>query len=291
VCTGNPPTDEAGEWVVRFWGPWLDPQHPHPAKPGELRWYTTVKGQDQECDGPEPVIIDGEKAWPLSRTFIPGEMVEEYWETGYRAQLQALPEPLRSQLLLGSFTAGKEDSAFQVIPSSWVDVAMERWKYTARPDMRMSAVGCDPARGGRDAHVIAPRYGAWYDQVVSVPGRGVQDGGTAAALCLHYRRDDCPVHVDVIGIGASVVDSLRDAEVPVRPLNGSWASDSTDRSGRIKFANKRAQWHWEMREALDPDHGHGICLPQTPNSAVTCVLLDGSLGAGDWQSKKRLRFI
>ena len=102
------------------------------------------------------------------------------------------------------------------------------------------------------------------DEVVSVPGKGVQDGGTAAALCLHYRKDNCPVHVDVIGIGASVVDSLRDADVPVVPLNGSWASTATDRSGRIKFANKRAQWHWEMREALDPDHGHSICLPPDP---------------------------
>jgi hypothetical protein len=34
------------------WAPWLDPQHPNPAKPGELRWFTNVDGKDTEVDGP-----------------------------------------------------------------------------------------------------------------------------------------------------------------------------------------------------------------------------------------------
>jgi hypothetical protein len=49
IAAGNPPTSAEGEWVKRFWGAWLDPQHPNPAKPGELRWYVTnEKGEDQE---------------------------------------------------------------------------------------------------------------------------------------------------------------------------------------------------------------------------------------------------
>lgn len=39
VCTGNPPTSATGLWVIRRWAAWLDPTHPNPAKPGELRWY------------------------------------------------------------------------------------------------------------------------------------------------------------------------------------------------------------------------------------------------------------
>ncbi|RYF53218.1 MAG: terminase, partial [Comamonadaceae bacterium] len=41
VAAGNPPTTAEGEWVKRYWAAWLDPQHPNPAKPGELRWYVT----------------------------------------------------------------------------------------------------------------------------------------------------------------------------------------------------------------------------------------------------------
>lgn len=57
VCAGNPPTDPDGEWVVRFWAPWLDPQHPNKAKDGELRWFVTDEnGKDREVDGPDPVL-------------------------------------------------------------------------------------------------------------------------------------------------------------------------------------------------------------------------------------------
>src|SRR5207245_11448899 len=38
LLTFNPPMDDAGDWVTRFFGPWLDAQHPNPAKDGELRW-------------------------------------------------------------------------------------------------------------------------------------------------------------------------------------------------------------------------------------------------------------
>ena len=70
VCTGNPPVDSDGEWVIRFWGPWLDEDHPNPAEPGELRWYVTEDGKDKEVEGPEPVKVDDKWVTPLSRTFI-----------------------------------------------------------------------------------------------------------------------------------------------------------------------------------------------------------------------------
>lgn len=60
VGAGNPPTRPEGLWVIRRWAAWLDPQHPRPAKPGELRWYTTVEGKDTEVDGPGPHVLPGE---------------------------------------------------------------------------------------------------------------------------------------------------------------------------------------------------------------------------------------
>jgi hypothetical protein len=52
IVASNPPTTAEGLWVVKYWGPWLDRTHPNPAKPGELRWFTTLKGEDREIDGP-----------------------------------------------------------------------------------------------------------------------------------------------------------------------------------------------------------------------------------------------
>jgi hypothetical protein len=45
VLTFNPPTSAEGRWIVAFFAPWLDPKHPNPAKPGELRWFGTVAGR------------------------------------------------------------------------------------------------------------------------------------------------------------------------------------------------------------------------------------------------------
>src|SRR4051794_10162955 len=70
IVASNPPPTAEGLWVVKYWGPWLDTTHPNPAKPGELRWFTTVAGEDREVDGPGPHVIDGEAVYARSRTFI-----------------------------------------------------------------------------------------------------------------------------------------------------------------------------------------------------------------------------
>ena len=38
----------------------MDDKHPHPAKPGELRWYATIGGKEREFPNGTPVEIDGE---------------------------------------------------------------------------------------------------------------------------------------------------------------------------------------------------------------------------------------
>src|SRR3989304_781270 len=52
IATGNPPTTPEGEWVIKYWAPWLDPQHERPAELGELRWFARVDDKDVEvADG------------------------------------------------------------------------------------------------------------------------------------------------------------------------------------------------------------------------------------------------
>lgn len=262
ICTGNPPVDAEGEWVIRYWGPWLDPDHPNPAKPAELRWFAVIDGKDVEVESGEPFIHEGKKIKPQSRTFIPSRVQDNPFlmETGYEATLQALPEPLRSQMLEGNFQAGKDENPFQVIPTAWVVAAQARWTEQGKQGP-MDSVGQDVARGGRAETVISRRHGSWYDKLLCYPGTATPDGPSAAAVAMSAVKDGAPIHVDVIGCGTSPYDHLNQAGVHVVPVNGAAASHGMDKSGRLKFYNLRAELWWKMREALDPNAVPPVALP------------------------------
>ena len=120
VATCNPPTDAQGAWVVEHWAAWLDPLHHNPAKSGEIRWYITVEGEDREAPDSDPIIIDGEEYLPNSRTFIRSRLKDNpHYGEDYERTLHALPEPLRSQLLKGDFSASIPENEFQAIPTEW----------------------------------------------------------------------------------------------------------------------------------------------------------------------------
>lgn len=265
VATGNPPTNAEGEWIIRYWGPWLDEQYPHPAKPGELRWFANVDGKDVEC-GKKPFRHKGELIVPRSRTFIPAKLSDNPYleKTGYRAVLQGLPEPLRSQMLYGDHSIGQADDARQVIPTAWIKAAQARWTEE-RPTCAMTAMGVDPARGGTAQMVIAPRYRNWFAPLIKHPGKTVPDGLTAATLVANEVQARAIVNIDIGGIGTSPYDSIVALKtIRVFGLNGAEASDETDKSELLHFANKRAEWYWKLREALDPMSGEDIALPPDP---------------------------
>jgi len=266
VAAFNPPTDSDGEWVIRYFAPWLDETYPRPAKPGELRWFTTIEGRDVEREDGKPFWHKGELITPLSRTFIPAKVTDNPYllHSGYMAQLQALPEPLRSKFLFGDFKAGREDNAFQVIPTTWVRAAQERWKQRRKPDLPLSAVGIDVSRGGGDPTVYSPRYGTWFAEQISVPGAQVPDGWTVSQRALTILTQGAQANVDVIGVGSSAYDTLLPSWPDTNAMNSSEGSDATDRSGRLGFANKRSEWWWKFREALDPEKGDDLALPPDP---------------------------
>jgi len=262
LMTFNPPTTAEGRWIVQFFAPWLDKKHPNPAQPGELRWFATMDGKDQEVISGEPFTHNGELITPLSRTFIPSRISDNPYlmGTGYMAQLQSLPEPLRSQMLNGDFTAGIEDDPWQVIPTPWVEAAQARW---TRPDKLkpMDSLGVDVARGGKDSTIIARRHDMWFDEPLVYPGSATPDGPTVAGLVVAAARDRAPIHIDVIGVGSSPYDFLNDMSQQVMGVNVAEAALGMDRSGRLRFKNQRSELWWRMREALDPANNTGICLP------------------------------
>ncbi len=291
----NPPTDSEGRWVVDFFAPWLDRKHPlYPTPPGALRYVVMVPtdsgvSRDMWVERADPcVIVNGELVYefdpdrfapedilhPQSRTFIPSRISDNPFllNSGYLTQLQAFPEPLRSQMLYGDFQAGMQDDPWQVIPTAWVDAAQARWRPLS-PRGEQMALGVDVARGGKDRTVIAARYrppdggGPWYDTLRLHPGSETPDGPRTASLVIAERRDDAPVAVDVIGVGASPFDFLQAAQVHVIGVNVAEAATTTDRSGRLRFFNLRSQLWWQFREALDPANDVGLALPPDPELA------------------------
>lgn len=269
VCAGNPPTQPEGLWVVKYWAPWLDETHPNPAKPGELRWFTTVDGRDLEVDGPGPHNINGEMLRARSRTFIPARLGDNPFlaQTDYMSRLAALPEPLRSAYKDGRFDITIKDADWQVIPTAWVLAAQARWEPDGWKNALMTAMAYDPAGGGKDAAALSWRHGAWYAPLVSVSGEDTADGSLSAATIIRHRRHDAPVVVDVGGgYGGSVTLRLKDNGIEHTGFNGATSSSARTKDGKLCFANKRAEAWWRFREELDPDQEGGsvIALPPDP---------------------------
>ncbi len=272
VCTCNPPTDSSGIWISKYWGAWLDSTHPNPAAYGELRFYTVIGGEDIECENGDPIEIDGVTVYPKSRTFIQSKIYDNPFlmGTGYTDTLQALPEPLRSQMLNGDFNAKVDCDPWQCIPDAHVQAAMDRWvdKPNKQEKGVLEAIGCDPARGGKDRTCISKRFGYWFDRVKVTPGIETPDGGSVARLVVSELSDQAPIQLDIIGIGSSVLDSLKGMGVHVEALNSSSKSMATDRNGNLKFVNLRAEMWWKLREALDPEHGDNLSLPPDPELKI-----------------------
>lgn len=270
LLTFNPPTAAEGRWVISFFAPWLDPKYAGPcgrAQPGELRYVAVVDGKDTWLESGAPFTRNGEVIRPQSRTFIPSRITDNPYLVGtnYMSTLQALPEPLRSQMLYGDFRAGMADDAFQVIPTRWIEAAQARW-VERHPKGEMLQIGVDVSRGGRDKTIIATRHragehGWWFDRLRELAPEDTDDGDKVAGQVLVVRRDDAPINLDVIGVGASPYDSLRRAGAQVVGVNVAESATATDRTGRLRFFNLRSQLWWQMRELLDPVNDTGAALP------------------------------
>src|SRR5271157_556801 len=318
VIATNPPTGGEGDWLVEWFAPWLDERFANPAKTGELRWAASARDKEATTiwipDG-RPIFFTGESDYriateaeikdvdaddrvvvPLTRTFIPSLLKNNPYlaQSGYRAQLQALPEPLRSQLLNGDFVAGRQDHEWQVIPTAWVKAAQERWTPRPPEHAQMSAIGVDVAQGGADQTVLAPRHGPWYAPLIVRPGVTTPNPSDVAGLVVSIRRDLAAVVLDVGGgYGGGVKERLAENGIEARPFNGSGESSARTKDKQLSFLNKRSEAVWRLREALDPDQEHGspIAIPQDPHVLADLTAYRWKLAARGIQieSKEELK--
>jgi hypothetical protein len=174
--------------------------------------------------------------------------------------------------VLGQFASSDEDS---VIPLAWIEAAVARWE--ARQDLDLgpfTCVGVDVARSGSDATVLALRYGA---RITELRYTSLEDTMQTTGHVLGVLRAlGGYAVVDVIGIGAGVVDRLREQGQPVEAFNAGAGTQRLDSSGELGFVNCRSAAWWNMRELLDPGNGCDIELPQDD-------LLVGDLTAPKWR--------
>jgi len=297
VATGNPPTTAEGLWVIRRWAAWLDPKHSNPAKPGELRWYTTGEDDKEvEVEGRGPHLINGEQVYAKSRTFIRAGLEDnpDLAEDGqYAAMLAQLPKELRDAYRDGRFDLGLKDHPFQLIPTTWVMAAQERWKPKAPEGVPMCSIGADAAQGGEDDNTIVKRHGHWFSEIEVIPGKDTPLGTDIAGKVLAMRRDGAVIGIDCGGgYGSSAYKHFTDNDIPVVAYKGSEASKTKTSGTRYKLKNRRTEVYWKLMEALDPDQpgGSDIALPpdQELLSDLTALRYETNNGTIALEPKKKL---
>lgn len=276
ILASNPPRSSEGLWLLEWFAPWIDENHElYPTDPGVLLWAVYVSkpgggaGKTVWVEGPGEYTIDGEKYTAMSRTFIPASLEDNPFRNNptYRAKLQNLPEPLRSQLLYGNWQAGLKDNANQCIPTAWVRQAMLRRTPKPPEGVPMCAIGVDASGGGEDQMVQAIRYDGWFDDLIKTPGEEIpQDkaGRHCAGLVIANRRDNAMIIPDLGGgYGSAMYEHLKENDIACVGYKGAEATSKRSRDASLKFTNTRSAAYWLFREALDPGQpgGSPIMLP------------------------------
>ena len=154
--------------------------------------------------------------------------------------------------VLGQFPSSSEHG---LIPLDWILLAQQRTP-TAYSEERK--IGVDIARSGADSTVLLLRCGNLLKDVREY--RNINTMEVVKKLIAFVERHNVPwenVVVDEIGIGAGVVDRLREQNHYVQAVNFGTAASNSD-----KFLNKRAKCYWQVKEAINPEAKHPLVIPQ-----------------------------
>lgn len=217
--------------------------------------------------------------WPRHVTLaeaIAAGRVAEGWADQRRRQWGENSAAYNNRVL-GEFHSSDEDG---VIPLGWIEAAMDRWRAwdeagRSLPADGLRVLGVDVARSGTDKTVLALRYG---DVIAELRKTAREDTMQTAGRVkgILDANEGMTAVIDVIGIGAGVVDRLREQRMPADGFNASAGTKRRDSSGELGFVNQRAAAWWQLRELLDPASGSEIALP--PDD-----LLLGDLTAPHWR--------
>jgi hypothetical protein len=211
----------------------------------------------------------------LEEAILAGRISREWAEQ--RARQWGVDSPIYQNRVLGEFAKDAEDG---LIPLSWVEAAVDRHEEARLAVMKigkpLTCLGVDVARSGADKSVIAQRHGRVITELYEDHGADTMalTGKTSAKLAQHGRTGYACV--DVIGVGAGVVDRLREQGFDVEAFNASTKTDEMDLSGEFGFVNRRSAAWYGMRQLLDPANHYDIALPPSD-------MLIGDLTAPRWR--------
>jgi hypothetical protein len=210
----------------------------------------------------------------VARAIAAGRISEQWMEQ--RRRQWGENSAIFQNRVLGEFFAGDEDS---VIPLSWADAAVERWhewEAAGKPDTgRPRTVGVDVARSGTDRTVLAVRNGPVITELRRFTREDTMQTTGRVKAILDADTSRTAV-VDVIGIGAGVLDRLREQHALAVGFNASRGSKARDSTREFGMLNRRSEAWWSLRQALDPSGSPDICLPDDE-------MLLGDLSAPQWK--------
>lgn len=307
LMTFNPPTSQDsfgsgsvdGSWVRDYFAPWINERHLNPALSGEIRYfYTDERGKEVECldNAPRELKMHGENhiAIPKSRSFIRARIQDNpsLMETGYYQHLLSLKGDLRERLLFGNFGASAFDSINQVLPTEWVDDAMDRWTEDGR-NKRMDSIGVDVARGGKCNTVMSKRHGVWFDNLVVKEGTSTPDGPSVMSMVSREVRDNARINIDSNVVGASPYDFMRQSGMNVYGVMGQIRvlDKFAKLEDRLELYNLRTWMWWLMRKMLDPANELRVSLPKDNALRAELISVHHSDRSGILQVETKLEVI
>ena len=184
-----------------------------------------------------PNVTEGRVAYPK---LVTSQWVED------RKREWGEESPLYQSRVLGQFPTASEHG---LIPLAWIleanKAAVDLPEHkTLQDDERK--VGVDVARSGADATVFLLREGNVVSEIeehhqlstTESTGKLIQ---FVERLSVQWHN----VYIDVIGIGAGVVDRLREQDRGVCAVNFGAGAVQSER-----YANARAECYWGVRDAL-----------------------------------------
>lgn len=160
--------------------------------------------------------------------------------------------------VLGDFDHSGQSN---VIPLSWIELAVERGRKTGLKGQGKTSLGVDPAWTGDDSTAMARLVGNVLEAIEAVQGQDlmVTAGKIVAKL---NGNSKTAAAIDTIGIGAGVFSRVREQGYKaVQSVNVATKTDITDVTGEWKFPNLRSALWWRMREAIDPNGDLKLALP------------------------------
>lgn len=166
--------------------------------------------------------------------------------------------PMWKARVLGNFP---EDSEAVLIPLSAVTERIIGKKLSQRGWIRL---GCDIGRFGDDPTVLCARDNRCIREIRTFHNRDTMETvGQIRKMMEDYHVRPENTVVDDTGLGGGVSDRMHELDIPIIPVNFGSRAYEDDR-----YANRRAEMHWNLRMSLLPNSDKPLFLPKEYNALI-----------------------